>query len=70
MKEVDSQFQLIATALKSLHYKLTCFNLEAASHTLLYGAELGAFSILIWDLHRTNFQKHQECDGVSAHRIL
>lgn len=65
MKDVKLQFQLIATALKSLHSKLTCFKLKADCHTSVVWDRAGVFSILIWDLYKTNSQKYQGCDGIS-----
>lgn len=58
MKDVKLQSQLIATALKSRHYKLTCFKLKADCHTSLVWDRAGAFSILIWDFYKTNYQKY------------
>jgi len=43
MEEVELQFQLIATALKSLHYKLTSFKFEADSHTSVVWGRAGGF---------------------------
>lgn len=43
MKEVALQFRLIATTLKGLRYKVTCFKSEADSHASVVWGRAGGF---------------------------